>query len=166
MYYFWKKQCCWLLLNDSTKVLFISDIKKLGSGMVNFAFYCGFIWSIRKKAVLLQQYRVRRRIVCSVSPPNRVGAGITLLRLVKMETKFLIDANGITVDVASFRALVANQSTAQDYFGEKAPRNPSLVYMREWCEKELRKRSRHVENLQKLRAYCMAEQARLDAAEV
>ena len=82
-----------------------------------------------------------------------------------MEKKFLTDANGITVDVASFRALVANQSTAQDYFGEKAPRNPSLVYMREWCEKELRKRSRHVENLQKLRAYCMAEQARIDAAE-
>lgn len=83
-----------------------------------------------------------------------------------MEQKFLIDANGITVDVASFRALVATQSTAQDYFGEKAPRNPSLVYMREWCEKELRKRSRHVENLKILRAYCMAEQARLDAAEV
>ena len=101
-----------------------------------------------------------------MSPPNRVGAGITLLQLFVMETKFLTDANGITVDVASFRALVANQSTAQDYFGEKAPRNPSLVYMREWCEKELRKRSRHVENLQKLRAYCMAEQARLDAAEV
>lgn len=83
-----------------------------------------------------------------------------------MEKSFLIDANGITVDVASFRALVANQSTAQEYFGEKAPRNPTLVYMREWCEKELRKRSRHVDNLKKLRAYCMVEQAKLDAAEV
>jgi hypothetical protein len=57
MYCFWKKQCCWLLLNDSTKVQFISDIKKRGSRMLNFAFYCGFIWSIQKKAVLLQQYQ-------------------------------------------------------------------------------------------------------------
>ena len=104
--------------------------------------------------------------MCSVSPPNRVGAGIKTPDFLIMEKNFLTDANGITVDVASFRALVANQSTAQDYFGEKAPRNPSLVYAREWCEKELRKRSRHVENLKILRAYCMAEQARLDAEEV
>ena len=108
-----------------------------------------------------------RKARCVISePPNPRWCGDNPPEVKIMETKFLTDANGITVDVASFRALVANQSTAQDYFGEKAPRNPSLVYMREWCEKELRKRSRHVENLQKLRAYCMAEQARLDAAEV
>ncbi len=99
-------------------------------------------------------------------PPKPRWGGDNPPEIIQMETKFLTDANGITVDVASFRALVANQSTAQDYFGEKAPRNPSLVYAREWCEKELRKRSRHVQNLQILRAYCMAEQARLDAAEV
>ena len=140
--------------------------KKTTEQNVKFCILLRIYLRILKKSSTFAAVSVRRRVVWSASPPNRVGAGITLLRLVKMETKFLIDANGITVDVASFRALVANQSTAQDYFGEKAPRNPSLVYMREWCEKELRKRSRHVENLQKLRAYCMAEQARLDAAEV
>lgn len=30
MYCFWKKQCCWLLLNASTKVLIILEIKKRG----------------------------------------------------------------------------------------------------------------------------------------
>ena len=76
---------------------------------------------------------------------------------------FLIDENGNSVDVSAFRALVANQALAQEYFGEKAPKKPSLVHAREWCEKEIRKRTRHVENLQTLRAYCMAEQAKIDA---
>lgn len=44
-----------LLLNDNTKVQIILLIKKRGSRMLNFAFYCGFIWLFRKKAVLLQQ---------------------------------------------------------------------------------------------------------------
>lgn len=43
-----------LLLNDNTKVQIILLIKKRGSRMLNFAFYCGFIWLFRKKAVLLQ----------------------------------------------------------------------------------------------------------------
>lgn len=121
---------------------------------------------ILKKSSTFAAVSVRKAHCVFSEPPKPRWGGDNPPDFLIMEKKFLTDANGITVDVASFRALVANQSTAQDYFGEKAPRNPSLVYMREWCEKELRKRSRHVENLQKLRAYCMAEQARLDAAEV
>lgn len=30
--------------------------------MLNFAFYCGFIWSIQKKAVLLQRVRSDRYV--------------------------------------------------------------------------------------------------------
>ena len=55
-----------LLLNDSTKVQIILLIKKRGSRKLNFAFYCGFIWSIQKKAVLLWWVKCDRYFRSSV----------------------------------------------------------------------------------------------------
>lgn len=82
-----------------------------------------------------------------------------------METKFLTDANGITVDVASFRALVCNESLCSEYFGGKSFKKGSHSWVRDWCEKELKKRTRHVENLSTLLKHVKSVQAAEDAAE-
>lgn len=82
-----------------------------------------------------------------------------------METKFLIDANGNPVDVAAFRALVCNESLCSEYFGGKAFKKGSLSWVRDWCEKELKKRNRHVANLSTLLKYVKSAQAAEDAAE-
>lgn len=82
-----------------------------------------------------------------------------------METKFLIDANGNPVDVAAFRALVCNESLCSEYFGGKAFKKGSLSWVRDWCEKEHKKRTRHVANLSTLLKYVKSAQAAEDAAE-
>ena len=82
-----------------------------------------------------------------------------------METKFLIDANGNSVDVAAFRALVCNESLCSEYFGGKSFKKGSHSWVRDWCEKELKKRTRHVENLSTLLKHVKSVQAAEDAAE-
>ena len=77
----------------------------------------------------------------------------------------LIDANGNSVDVAAFRALVCNESLCSDYFGGKSFKRASLSWVRDWCEKELKKRTRHVENLSTLLKHVKSVQAAADAAE-
>ena len=79
--------------------------------------------------------------------------------------KSIFNSNGVAVDVSAFRALVVNEALCGDYFGGKAFKHTSLSWVRDWCEKELKKRTRHVKNLGTLRAYCISEQARLDAEE-
>lgn len=103
--------------------------------------------------------------MCSVSPPNRVGAGIKTPDFLIMEQKFLIDANGNSVDVAAFRALVCNESLCSEYFGGKSFKKGSHSWVRDWCEKELKKRTRHVENLSTLLKHVKSVQAAEDAAE-
>lgn len=77
----------------------------------------------------------------------------------KME---LFNGNGDAIAVSAFRALVSNEALMSDYFGGKAFKRASLSWTRDWCEKELNKRTRHVQNLQTLHAYCVAEQRTLD----
>jgi hypothetical protein len=79
-----------------------------------------------------------------------------------MKGKFLLNSNGDAVDVSAFRALVSNEALMSDYFGGKAFKRASLSWTRDWCEKELKKRTRQVGNLQTLHAYCVAEQRALD----
>ena len=80
-----------------------------------------------------------------------------------MKGNFLFNSNGDAVDVSAFRAFCVNEAQCGDYFGGKAFKRASLSWVRDWCEKELKKRTRHVKNLNTLRAYCISEQARLDA---
>ena len=82
-----------------------------------------------------------------------------------MSQKFLVNANGNSVDVASFSALVGNESLCSDYFGGKSFKRASLSWVRDWCEKELKKRTRHVENLSTLLKHVKSAQAAADAAE-
>lgn len=79
-----------------------------------------------------------------------------------MKKTQIFNGNGDAVAVSAFRALVSNEALMSDYFGGKAFKRASLSWTRDWCEKELRKRTRHVQNLQTLHAYCVAEQRTLD----
>lgn len=82
-----------------------------------------------------------------------------------MEINSLFDGNGNPVDVAAFRALVCNESLCSEYFGGKSFKRASLSWVRDWCEKELKKRTRHVENLSTLLKHVKSAQAAADAAE-
>lgn len=82
-----------------------------------------------------------------------------------MKKTQIFNANGNSVDVAAFRALVCNESLCSEYFGGKSFKKGSLSWVRDWCEKELKKRTRHVENLSTLLKHVKSVQAAEDAAE-
>ena len=121
---------------------------------------------ILKKSSTFAAVSIKKARCVTVSPPIHVGEGIKTPAIISMDKKnLLIDANGNSVDVAAFRALVCNESLCSDYFGGKSFKRASLSWVRDWCEKELKKRTRHVENLSTLLKHVKSVQAAADAAE-